>query len=171
MSSYSYTATQTETFTITHAKHMGAKVAADLMRVQRLYGSPSTADILAYEQEVVLLLKVGFLGSVTYGYMRNEKWIEPTLNYSAAELSGTGADDSPGRIRPGADVSGATFYSFLTYSSAYSYATQSEKDAVDKELPFSRTGASTPGVNGYFVNDQSYSSGGRVLNRSTVRSF
>jgi len=171
MSSYSYTVAETQTFTVTHAKHMAAKVAADLMRLQRLYGTPTTQRILDFEQEVTQLLKAGFLGSVIYGFKRGENWIEPTLNYSASELSGTGTDDSPGRIRPGADISGATFYSYLTYSAAWERATQSEKDAFERERPFSRGTASAPGVSGYLVDDRSYSSGGRALNRSTVRSF
>jgi hypothetical protein len=171
MSSYSYTVAETQTFTLTHAKHMAAKVAADLMRLQRLYGTPSSQHILECEQEVTLLLKAGFLGTVTFGFKRGENWIEPTLNYSASELSGTGTDDSPGRIRPGADVSGASFYSYLTYSAAWNLASQSERDTLESERPFSRGTASAPGVSGYLVDDRSYSSGGRSLNRSTVRSF
>ncbi|MFJ2684420.1 hypothetical protein ACIOYV_11855 [Pseudomonas sp. NPDC087342] len=171
MSSYSYTAAETQTFTLTHAKHMASKVAADLMRLQRLYGSPSTQHIGEYEEEVALLLKAGFISSVTYGYKRAGNWIEPTLTYSASELSSTGTDDSPGRIRPGADITGATFYSFLTYSSAWELAQQSERDAIERDRPFSRGTASAPGVSGYLVDDRSYSSGGRSLNRSTVRSY
>ena len=38
--SYSYTLTETTTFTVTHARHMAAKVATDLKRMQRLYGEP-----------------------------------------------------------------------------------------------------------------------------------
>ena len=41
----SYTVSQTNTFTVTHARHMAAKVAADLKRMQRLYGQPSDIDI------------------------------------------------------------------------------------------------------------------------------
>ena len=37
----SYTITETTTFTVTHARHMAAKVSADLKRMQRFYGYPS----------------------------------------------------------------------------------------------------------------------------------
>lgn len=171
MSSNSYVVAETQTFTLTHAKHMAAKVAADLMRVQRLYGEPSTQRILDFEKEVTALLKAGYLGTVTYGFKRDGNWVEPTLKYTAAELSGNGADDSPGRIRPNADVTGAKFASYLTYNAAWDLASQSERDAVEKDLPFSRGGAPEPGVSGYMASDRSYSSGGRALNRSTVRSF
>lgn len=171
MSSFSYAVTETQTFTLTHAKHMAAKVAADLMRVQRLYGEPSTQRILDFEQEIITLLKAGYLDTVTYGYKLNGNWIEPTLRYTAAELSGNGVDDSPGRIRPNADVTGARFASYLTYNAAWDRASQSERNGVEKDLPFNRGGAPEPGVRGYMASDSSYSSGGRVLNRSTVRSF
>ena len=36
----SYTISESESFTVTHARHMAAKVATDLKRMQRLYGSP-----------------------------------------------------------------------------------------------------------------------------------
>ena len=171
MSSSSYAVSESQTFTLTHAKHMAAKVAADLMRVHRLYGEPSTQRILDFEKEITALLKAGYLDTVTYGFKLNGNWIEPTLRYTAAELSGNGVDESPGRIRPNADVTGAGFASYLTYNAAWDRASQSERDSVEKDLPFSRGGAPEPGIRGYMTSDSSYSAGGRVLNRSTVRSF
>ena len=67
---------------------MAAKVATDLKRMQRLYGSPSDADIASYETEVIDLLKAGYLGTVTYGFRRDNDWIEPTLRYTAHDLAG-----------------------------------------------------------------------------------
>ena len=55
----SYTISETATFTLTHAKHMAAKVAADLKRLQRFYGYPSDQDIANYETEVIELLNNG----------------------------------------------------------------------------------------------------------------
>lgn len=169
---YSYTTTQTQTFTITHARHMAAKVATDLKRMQRLYGKPSDSDIAEYEAEVIELLKCGGLGAVSYGYRLDGKWIEPTLRYTAQDLAGiSGVDDDPGRIRPGADTTGASFYSFLTYSSTWNQITSDEKKSIKSRLPFQRTTADEPGVNGYLDQDKSYSSGGRALQRASVRSY
>jgi hypothetical protein len=168
--SYSYTVSETTTFTVTHAKHMAAKVSTDLKRLQRLYGKPSDVDIADYEGEVVELLKGGYLGTVTYGYRRNSDWIEPTLRYTARDLAGSAAnDDDPGRVRPGADISGASFYSYLTYSAAWDKLKETEKDAVRARLPFKRNGAPEPGVRGYLTDDRTYSSGGRSLSRASVR--
>ncbi len=47
----SYTVSESTTFTVSHARHMAAKVAADLKRIQRFYGAPSDAEIADYEAE------------------------------------------------------------------------------------------------------------------------
>ncbi len=163
----SYSVTSTDTFTLTHAKHMAAKVATDLKRMQRLYGYPSDADIADYEAECIALLKAGYFGEMTYGFRRNGDWITPTLRHKARDLAGASApDDDPGRVPPGADISGATFYSYHVHGTGWHAATQSERDA----FPHKRVGAPAPGVNGYLVDDRTYSAGGKALGRSSVRS-
>jgi Bacterial HORMA domain family 1 len=170
--SYSFSYTENSTFTVTHARHMASKVATDLKRMQRFYGNPSDADVASYEVEVIALIRAGYLWAVTYGYKKDGKWIEPTLKYTARELTGaTANDDDPGRIQPGADISGAVFHSYLTYSAAWELLGQAERDCFKATLPFFRNGAAEPGVSGYFSNDRTYSSGGRTLDRSAVKSF
>ncbi|TPI53306.1 hypothetical protein FJ420_31945 [Mesorhizobium sp. B3-1-3] len=166
----SFTYTDTTTFTVTHAQHIAAKVATDLKRMQRFYGVPSDSSITEFEQELVVMLKKKLVETVTYGFKRGDAWIEPTLRYTAQELSGVGGvDDDPGKIRPGADVAGASFYTYMTYTSAYFALSTSEREALG--LPFIRGGAEQPSVSGYFSDDRVYSAGGRALNRSTVRTF
>lgn len=168
--SYSNSITRVSTFTLTHAKYLGSKVATDLARLQRFYGQPSADDIQKYETEVVELLKAGYLDTVTYGFRREGKFIPPTLVYSAQELAGhASSDDDPGRIQPGANVAGATFYSYLTYTSAWDQLTDAEKDQLKRSLPIYRTGAPQPGAEGYLAADLMYSSGGRSLSRKTLR--
>lgn len=170
--SYSYTQTETQTFTVTHAKHLAAKVATDLKRMQRFYRYPCDSDIANYETEIVELLKKGYLGTVTYGFKKDDKWIEPTLRYTAKQLADSiGTDDDPGKIQPGVNISGATFYSYLTYSEAWNNLSFAEQDNFKKTLPFYRGGAAEPGINGYLTNDKIYSSGGRSLERSIVKSY
>lgn len=169
--SYSFTESESTSFTITHARHMAAKVATDLKRIQRLYSQPDDLDIAKYEIEVIALLKAGYLGTVTYGFRRDSKWIEPTLQYTARDLAGFAAnDDDPGRIRLGANVSNASFYSYLTYSPSWDALSFADRDAFKKSLPFYRGGAPEPAINGYLSEDLTYSSGGRALSRASVRS-
>ena len=166
----SFTVTETTTFTLTHAKYMAAKVATDLKRIQRFYGSPGDIDIADYEAEVTELLKAGYLGTLTLGFRRKSQWIEPTLRYTARDLAGLAAnDDDPGRVRPGADITEASFYNYLTYSPAWNKLNSQEKDAFKRQMPFYRTGADGPGLNGYLVEDLTYSSGGWALKRSSLK--
>jgi hypothetical protein len=160
--SSSFTLSESTTCTLTHAKHMAAKVATDLKRLQRLYGFPSDGDITNYEAEVIELLKAGYLGTLTVGFRRDDDWIEPTLKYTARDLAGAAADDDdPGRIMPGANIDGASFYNYLTYSLAWHGLTATEQDAFKKRMPFYRSGAPEPGVDGYLAPDRTYSAGGR----------
>ena len=166
------TYTNERTFTVTNAKYIASKVAADLKRIQRFYYFPSDEQILSYESELVEFLKCGFLDTVTYGFQRNGNWIEPTLTYKAKDLYGlTSGDDDPGSIKPGANVSGAAFHSYLTYSILWSSKSETEREAFRKNLPFQRVGAPEPSVKGYLLNDRTYSSGDRALSRSSVKNY
>jgi len=168
----SFTITQSATFTITHARHMAAKVSADLKRMQRFYGFPNDADIASYESEVIELLKAGYFGTLTVGFLRDNQWVEPTLRYTSRDLAGlAGVDDDPGRVPPGHDLSRATFFNYLTYSAAWDELAESDKDAFKRRMPVNRTGMAQPTVKGYLVDDKSYSSGGRSLSRASVRSY
>lgn len=170
--SMSFTISETTTFTITHARHMAAKVATDLKRLQRLYGRPSDASIAQYEEEIIQLVKAGYLGTATYGFRKNGAFIEPTVRYTARDLAGaTAADDDPGRIRPGANIAGASFYSYLTYSAAWDALSSDERHAFKSKLPFYRSGAQEPTVSGYLSSDRTYSAGGRALDRQSVRTL
>jgi hypothetical protein len=170
--SSSYTVSDVFTFTLTNAKHMAAKVATDLKRMQRFYGFPSDSKIAEFEDELIALVKAGYLGTVAYGFKRDGLWIEPTLKYEAQDLFGSsGTDDDPGKVRPGLDISGASFYSYLTYSYTWDQLTSEEQSEFKRTLPLNRGGANEPGINGFLAKDLTYSSGGRALNRSCVRSY
>ncbi|ACV37118.1 hypothetical protein [Accumulibacter sp.] len=170
--SYSFTATATRTFTLTHARHLAAKVSADLKRLQRLYGHLTDERIAEFEGEVTELLRQGYLGTVTYGFQRDDKWIEPTLRYTASELAGGSVDDDPGRVLPRKNISGAQFHSYLTYSADWHALTADQRVAIKQQLPLQRVSGSEAAVsNGYFANDKTYSSGGRSLGRASVRSY
>src|SRR5579872_2000556 len=134
---------------------MAAKVATDLKRMQRLYGSPSDTGIAQFEAEIIEFMKAGYLGAVWYGYRRDGNWIAPTLRYTARDLAGSSAnDEDPGRVLPGADTSNAKFYSYLTYGGAWNNTTAAERVVFEKRLPFQRGGAPEPGVSGYMSDDR-----------------
>ena len=169
--SSSFTYTGTQTFTRAHAKRISFKVATDLKRMQRLYGLPTDLEIEKCERELIELVTARYLRTVTYGYRRDDSWIEPTVRYTAFELADPEFGDDPGRVRARADISGASFYSYLIYSSAWDALSRAEQDAFKKRLPFERGGAPEPSIDGYLQRDLSYSAGGRGLQRATVRSW
>jgi len=169
MSSYTRTSTFTDTFTITHARHIASKVATDLLRFQRFYGSPSVQWIDAYEAELTVLLKYDAVDTVIYGFQRNGCWTMASARYVALPGGAIRTDDDPGKIRPGFDVSNAHFTSFLTYSSNWSRLPIASRIAIERELPFQRTAGSSPALEkGRWVGDRNYYAGGRGLGRSTV---
>lgn len=169
--SSTYTHTGSQTFTRAHAKRISYRVATDLKRMQRLYERPTDDWIEKYDEELVELMTAGYLETITYGYRRGNNWIEPTLRYTAFELADPGFGDDPGRIPPNANVKGASFYSYLTYSSGWDALSADQQAAFEGSLPFKRGGAPEPGIDGYLQQDLAYSAGGRGLQRETVRSW
>lgn len=170
--SSSFTYNESATFTVTHARHIAAKVATDLKRMQAFYGSPTDAHIAVLEEEITFLLRHGYLDNVCYGFKRDGNWIEPMLRYAAPELGGASiADNDPGRVKPGANVDGAWFYSYLIYSSTWINLPADQKERLRGDFPLQREGASAPGITGYLAPDLNYAAGGRVLQRASLRSY
>lgn len=164
------TFTSSTTFTLTNAKYLSSKISADLKRIQRFYGKPSDSLIEKYDLENQVLLNNGYLDKVSYGFKKDGNFIEPTLIYKAENLlSDFADDDDPGKIRPGANIEGALFSSFLAYSSKWYLLSQEERNQFKSKLPLQRTEGNTPGINGKVVSDNTYSSGGKSLNRSSIK--
>lgn len=174
--SYTNTISETFSFTRTDSKHISYKVATDLKRVQRLYGTCSgqlsDSWIKAYEDELIEYLKAGYLNWVAYGFYRNGQWIEPTLYYTAQYGLDAALlrDDSPGAIRPRADVNGAGFHSLLARNHKWNQISEAARREFSNRLPFSRTSGKEPGFEGRWVNDRTYSTNGRMLGRCSLRS-
>jgi len=162
------TYTSTTTFTLTHAKHIAAKVATDLMRFTRFYKNPSIADINNYEIELTALLKGGYLDKVIYGFYRNDKWVEALMYHAAPDGTLVG-DDDPGKIRPGTDVPGESFTSHLWRNSRWYSLSDAEKEAFYRDLPIKRSSSAAMELeSGYWATGLSYSAGGRGVTRSTI---
>lgn len=165
------TYTTSETFTLTHAKYLASKVASDLLQMQAFYGSPSNERINQYIDELATLLVHGYLESVDYGFRKDNNWVIQT-SYSVKNGSISTTDDRSGSIYPGADVSGATWGSYLRKSSNYYHQAQSEKDRIEALMPFSRDNQDEPGYQpGRFVSDKYYYNGGVGLERKVFQPY
>jgi hypothetical protein len=105
-----------------------------------------------------------------YGFKRNGLWTLASARYVALPGGSIQADNDPGKIRPGIDVTGASFTSFLTYSARWTALPSADKDRIRRELPFERGTSSTPGLEqGHWAQDLNYMAAGRGLGRSTPR--
>lgn len=166
----SFTTTTSTTFTVTHARRIASKVATDLRRLSRFYGTPSLETISEYEEELVELLKYDAIDEVTYGYKEDGEWVT-AVKYKSVD--GTLVEDStPGQLRAGFDVSGAYFTSFLSYSWKWFDLSQSDRDTIKEGLAIQRSTGTEPGIkNGYWTRDIDYSAGGRGLERSRIQSY
>lgn len=166
---YGSTFTQTETFTLTHAKHMGAKVAADLMRFRDFYGKPTLEWIDAYEREIVALLKGDYIDYVIYGFYRDNKVVEG-IRYKASPGGVLVADEDPGKLRPKPGIAELPFSSYLVQNDSWKKLSADDQRLARSGVGFDRVGADEPGVEGgYWHDDRTYSAGGRSLSRSSIR--
>jgi hypothetical protein len=166
----SYSTTRTATFTITSARYLTSKIAADLRSMSRLYGKPDLTDIDDYAEEAALLLRDGYLDRVDYGLRRRDaygqwEWML-RLRYVATS-AGTLQDASPGGVPATADTTGTYWYSYLVKSAAFSLLTPQQQAAVEAALPIRRTGAPETGTGtGSWTGERSYSRDGTALTRT-----
>lgn len=165
----SLTFTITESFTRSSARYVVSKVAADLRLMQRFYGAPSDSWIEAYITELVELLVVRGLSSVTYGFKRNGAWVV-ALRYVASIDGSLTADDRAGHVSPGLDITGASSSSFLIYSSGWWALPAADRERIEALIRFQRTGGVEPSSgNGYWVEDKTYSADRGGVRRATFR--
>ncbi|MFJ2186420.1 hypothetical protein ACIOJE_00485 [Kitasatospora sp. NPDC087861] len=140
----SYTRSASASFTITDARYVGGRVGADLRLLYNLYSEPSVDRIENFAEEVALLLRDGYLDTVDYGFRdtATNTW-KFRLRYKAT-AGGQLADSRPGSFPDPVDLTGYTFHSFLTYSSAFGLLTSSQQAGVKETLPISRTTGTAP---------------------------
>lgn len=168
MTSGTYTTTDSETFTVTHARHIAIKIGTDLKRMQRFYGKPSDRNINDYENEVIVLLKGDYLERIEYGFKTTNGAWRIALKYEARHGGVLITDNDPGGIRPGIDTKGCQFHSFLVNNHRWATLSKEEQERVYNEakVSFRRTTGNEP--TGYFTVDRAYSAGGRGVQRSSL---
>jgi hypothetical protein len=164
---YSYTTT--ESFTLTHARHLAAKVTADMHQCQRFYGHPTDTLIENYQQELIVLLYGGYLKSYEFGYQTKDERRVVSWSYNVGP-SGDLEGGRSGGLFPSADITDAITFNFLTYSSEWFALSQTEKDKIKASYPVRRTDGSPPrDGNGYWDSSRHYASGGVAVTRKEFR--
>lgn len=164
----SSTFTRNQTFTRSDAKYVVSKMAADLYRMQRLYGRPTDSEIENTIPEVLELLYLGYLHDVHIGFKRNSDWVI-AIRYQA-HSGALLADDNAGGVPAGIDIAGATHYNYLRYSNTFLSLGPAEQERIRASLPWRRTAGDLPGDGaGYWTADRTYSRNGGGTARSTFR--
>lgn len=166
------TRVETKTFTLTEARYVTSKVAADLQSLRSYYQNPSNEDITNYAEEAAVLLALRYLDEVEYGFKKNGEVIF-ALKYKAKSNGTLEIDDRPGKVPAVLNLSGAVFYTYLRYNNAWYNLSAEEKAAVKKVLPVQRTTGGDPLLsgNGYWETSRSYSRNGEGVERQIFKQY
>jgi len=163
------TRSATDTWTLTNAKYLASKVTTDMLRCQQNYREPDNDAINSYGTELALLLRDGYVATYEFGFKRNEQRLV-SWSYTVDATGSISADDRPGRVVSGVDISNAVFFNYLTYSPAWGRLAQAERDSIKAGLPIQRVSGEPPADGqGYWERDLSYTSSGVALGRKTFR--
>lgn len=139
---------------------------ADLNLCSRYYGKPSGVDLDDYLEELAQLIRGGYIDSYEFGFKKDENRVV-CWRYIIAS-SGRLESDRPGKVQAWVDVTGASYYNFVTYSSKWWSLSDAERTKFKAELPIQRSTGSLPGDGlGYWSSDKTYASGGMAANRQT----
>ncbi len=159
--------TQTRTWTVTNARYVTSKIAADLDLMRTHYGWPTRDAATKYAEEAALLLAKRYLGSVEYGAKVNGAVVF-ALKYTARSDGTLSIDDRPGKVPANLDLRGAEFYSWLTFSDEWKSLSAIEKALFESGLPFQRsTGTEPAKIYGSWSGQRNYSSNGEGVERQT----
>ena len=165
--SLTVTRTTTSTFTIIQARYLASKVAADLHLCAQYYGSPTESRIREFAEELAQYLNAGYLQEYEFGYKKNEVRVV-TWRYRVDENGSLTTDDRAGKVVPYVDVTGASFYNFLTQNAVFFRLPTEEQAKFKAGLPVQRTDGTLPSDGlGTWKSDRNYFSGGVGLARQT----
>lgn len=167
----SHTITQSITFNRSHARYVATKVAADLRRMQRLYGWPTDKIIDDLIEEITEMLALDYLKTLEIGFERDGKRVL-SLKYESRRDGTLVSDDNAGGLPRGIDVSGCKKINYLTRTQKWFALTAYERAAIEARLPYVRTAAPEPQDGyGFWTQDRTYSAGGGGTTRRVFKSL
>lgn len=166
------TYTQTETFNVTHARKLAAKVVADMHQCNRLYGKgPAAAAIAEYEAELVAMLKGGYLSSYEFGFKTSDDKRVLAWKYTV-NASGDLEGGRSGGLTANVDVSTASMFNFMSTNAAWWALSTDGQAKVDAEHSIRRNEGEPPADgSGYWTDSRSYTAGGVGITRKEFRPY
>jgi hypothetical protein len=167
---FTMTRTVADTFTLTHAKKLASKVAADMRRCQGIYGCPSDSQINDFGTELAILLRDGYVAEYEFGYQMAGNRVV-SWNYRVDASGDLASDDRPGKIVQ-VSIEGCSRFNQLTPSAKWYKLTPEERITIKNELPVQRGTSDGPrDGNGYWTMDRTDSSGGITMPRKTFQPY
>lgn len=161
--------TYTRSWTITTARYVTSKIAADLDLMRSHYGWPSSQAVTDFAEEAALLLAKRCLGTVEYG-AKIGGVVVFALRYTARPDGTLSIDDRPGRVPSDLDLTRASFYSWLTHSDEWRKLGATEQALIESSSPIQRSAGPEPVIGyGSWSGQRSYSSNGEGVDRQTFR--
>jgi hypothetical protein len=162
----SQTYTTTETWSRTHARYIAGKVGADLRQMQQAYGQPSNEHLNDLVAELTAYLADDYLDYVEYGFRRGDTWVV-AHKYTAGEIGASVGDDRSGRVRRGANVSGAYWSSYLVRNWRWWSLSQAERNRYEAQIAIKRTpGTGAVPASGGWATERSYAAGRGSVSRA-----
>lgn len=161
--------TTTDSFTLTNAKKLAAKVTSDMHQCRRFYAMPSENGILQYQQELIVLLAGKYVSKYEFGFKTNDdkrivSWLYEVT--SAGDMEG----GPSGGLHASANISKGKWFNFLTTDHNWSSLTEKERTAVNSQHEITRTVGEPPADgSGQWVSDRTYVSGGVAIIRKEFR--
>jgi len=164
------TYTLTETFNVTHARKLAAKVVADMHQCNLLYTKgPTSAAISNYEQELVAMLAGGYIDFYEFGFQTSAAKRVLSWKYTVG-LSGDLEGGRSGGLYAQAGLAGASLFNFMTTNTKWALLPSTEKSNVADKHPIHRIEGNPPADgNGYWSSTRSYAAGGVAVNRQEFR--
>ncbi len=169
--SKTYSATQSQTFTIADAKYLASRIKVGLTYLRLYCGILTEQSVENLTLEAAILLKAGLLEKVVYGY-KKDGIVKYALIFTVNEQGQIeAANENPSPFDPPPYLEGATWFSFLTRRSNPNL-TSADRESIEQLLPIDReTGVEPSLSNGTLTNNDSYYRNGYGMTRSVYRNF
>lgn len=168
--SYSYTQSQTDSYTYANVRHVNDKILGDLTYLLTRYPGTFTQErLVGWKNDFYHWMNAGYAQSITIQFLRNDECF-CEIKYEVKDDGSISTDDNVGRIR-GVDLTGAYASVIVSYTSKWSALTSDEQQKFrdDKlELTWGKADKTNyaSGLSQKF--DKQYSSGSLGIQRSVL---
>jgi hypothetical protein len=152
--------TNSESFTVTHARKLAAKVTADMYNCMQHYKYPQASEIDRFTAELVVMLSHHCVSVYEFGFQTPEKKRVVSWRYTVS-VTGDLEGGRSGGLYATADISNAAWFNQMTYSEIWTALAPAEQEKIEALHEVSRVTKSGPSDgNGHWVTTRTYGAGG-----------